>query len=176
MAASPDSKSYTVLRIVGHGDDPMDAVRALEVEAKVSLSEQTEQLKIGKLPAARLKGKGGGFGSSTGMVVTWIAYQGNIYEIMAVCPGSTFDAYQPIFIETANSFRTLNPSERGSIKETRIHIVRAQKGETLHRLLGRTGSMWSVEKAAIANGLSSATLLTEGHQIKVAIEMPYSSR
>ena len=175
VATAPTEKVYAALRVIGKGDDPMVAVRALEKDRKGSLSQHIQHVEIGTLSAVRLEGKSGGLLHSTSIVVTWIGHGGLIYEILGTGPSDSFQRYRPVFMDIANSFRPLNARDRGSINETRIQVVRGRKGETLQQLVGRTGNTWPLEMAAIANGLPSNVDLNEGQLIKIAVSKLYVS-
>jgi predicted Zn-dependent protease len=91
--------------------------------------------------------------------LTWIALGGKVYRITGMTRPESFEAMRPAFRETAESFGALTSAERGTIRETRIRLVRARGGETLSTLLAQAGSVWSPDYAAVANDLDTAAVL-----------------
>jgi predicted Zn-dependent protease len=106
--------------------------------------------------------------------VSWIAHGGLVYQITGVCRSRAYDAYQTPFIDVALSLRPLSASERESITEDRLRVVRARKGEPLSGLVDRTKARWSAEQTAVANALDSDVSLREGQPIKVPIARSYA--
>ena len=56
----------------------------------------------------------------------------------------------------------------------RLRLVRAEPGETLTTIAARSESLWSADKMAVTNDLStSATLSGGGEWIKISKQEPY---
>ena len=55
-------------------------------------------------------------------------------------------------------------------------MVRANAGESLAALASRSGNVWQIEQAALANGVEAGATLAAGQRIKLAIERPYVAR
>ena len=108
-----------------------------------------------------------------GVLFTWVAHKGLVYQIAGVSPANSFDAYRGVFTKTVSSFRPLSQEDWPKIKETRLRVVQAHNGETLEELGKRVNSVWSLAEAAVANGLPQKGRLREGQLIKVAIRQPY---
>jgi predicted Zn-dependent protease len=74
------------------------------------------------------------------------------------------------------SFRSLSAEEREAITETRIRLFSGRNGEAIEALLQRSGSRWSIEEFAIANGMAVTDRFHEGQIVKVAVAEVYTSR
>ena len=108
-----------------------------------------------------------------GVLFTWIAHKGLVYQIIGLSPIDSFDSYRGVLTKTVNSFRPLSEEDWLKIKETRLRVVKARNGETLEELGKRANSVWSPAETAVANGLPQKGRLSEGQLIKVAILQPY---
>jgi predicted Zn-dependent protease len=67
----------------------------------------------------------------------------------------------------------MTASEHASMTITKLRIATAKDGETLQELLGRTGSTWSGEQAAVANALQTNSRLHAAQLVKIARREPY---
>jgi predicted Zn-dependent protease len=170
MAVAPDRDAVIVLGAVAEGNDPMEGARVLDRATKSSVSSRTQRTTINGLPAARMRIDAEG---KAGLDFTWIAHGGVVYQVVGLAPLRRFAGVQPAFTATGSSFRPLTAAERAGIKEQRIRIVTARAGETLDALARRTGSVWSKEEVAVANGLAAGTSLAAGQLIKITSAEPY---
>ena len=174
-AIEPDGKVLTILQVAGEGDDPLGPPRALGEKLEVNLMEKVKRFNVGRLPAARLGLQMKGEDGPMAVDLTWIAYQGVIYQIMGLSPLPQYEQRQRVFTKIVQSFRPLTSAERESIQVTRLRIANARDGETLQQLLARTGSASTPEETAVANGLETDTKLRDGQLIKVAVPEKYFS-
>ncbi len=165
-AVAKDKDAIIVLEIQGKGHDPVYAARSFLIEKKFA-NHPVKKLNIGKLAAARaLIGNGG-----QEAMITWIAYQDHIYRLTGVYrPGR--QGFRAAVQRTAASFHPLSKHERAKIRQQRLRIVAVRKGERLSDLLKRTHSPWDEETCALANGITTGTVLKKGQWIKVAITEP----
>ncbi len=108
-----------------------------------------------------------------GLDLTWIAHRSLVYQITGVSPSKQFNRYSKAFFDVAGSFRPLSEAERSEIKEARLHIVRAQDGEVLEKLIGRTNGVWTPAETAVANAIEANTRLDEGQLIKLPVPQAY---
>ena len=175
-ALAPEGTAFTLLQVVGEGDDPMQVPKTLEKNGKRPLMDRVEQFTIGGLPAARLVLQTKTNEGPTTLHLTWIAYQGVLYQFVGATSVAEFTTYEPFFSSTAASFRALTSQERASIPVTRLRTVKAQEGETLDQLVTRSGTTWAREELAVANGLRPGASLRRGQLLKVAIQERYSPR
>lgn len=173
VAQSSDEKALVFLQHAGKGDDPVAVVRQIEKKQRTKILENASQMRINGFPAVQLIGKAKTSQGVMRVLFTWIAHQGDVYQITGLSPDKSFAAYQGAFVETVNSFRTLSEADRLKIKETRLRIVKARNGETLGELAGRVNSEWSQAELAVVNGLPEMGRLKEGQLIKVVILRPY---
>ncbi|GKS59346.1 hypothetical protein YTPLAS18_28730 [Nitrospira sp.] len=173
IAAAPDGEAAVVTGAVAEGNDPIEGARLLEKKSKQkSIVSQTTLTTINGLPAARTQLHAD---SKVTIDFTWIAYGGVVYQVAALAASKQFDTLKPIFHRVADSFRPLTALERSSITETRIRLVTGREGETIGALKQRTGSAWSEEEIAVANGLEVSDKIRGGQLLKVAKTEPYTS-
>lgn len=176
IGLSPDGNAQAVLRVVGAGDDPKAAAAAfLEEQAETLRVKVTRELpvQIGDIPAYRVEGEMSGGGSSTSSQVTWLAYQGLIYQISVVARGGSVGRYLGRSRATARSFRPMTEEERRSVIETRLHIATAQAGETLAALSARAGNVLDPNATVVLNAVSLSTPLPENHLVKIGLSRVY---
>jgi predicted Zn-dependent protease len=166
VAVVDNGEAVVVLGTVAAGNDPLEGARLLEKNSeRTDIVSRTSRTTIGNLPAARtelsVEGK-------AMLDLTWIAHGGLIYQIGGLATTKQFNAMKPVFEKVASSFRPLTQSERASITETRIRLVAGRDGESIEDLRQRTGSAWSNEEIAVANGLSVSDRIRQGRLMKIA--------
>jgi len=172
IAVAPDKEAAVVVGVVAKGNDPMDGARAVEKAAKTEIVSKTQRGTVGDLPAAHTRIHDG----NATVDVTWIAYEGLVYQVIGMASKKKFDTLLPIFTSVVQSFKPLTAAERASIKENRIRLITAKAGETIGDVAARSGTAWTKEEMAVANGMTVTTALTEGQLVKVAMTEPYESR
>ena len=91
-------------------------------------------------------------------------------------PASAAAQYLKSFTATAQSFRALRSGERNSLEESRLRVRTARSGEKSAGVAKRTGSTWSPEALAVANGIEVDTPFRKGLPLKVAIPQAYTPR
>jgi predicted Zn-dependent protease len=74
------------------------------------------------------------------------------------------------------TFPSTTPADAAQIRETRLRVATARAGERAADVARRTGSVWSGEELAVANGLAADVRLAAGQLIKVAVPEPYRDR
>ena len=173
VAQAPDEKALVLIEVAGKGDDPVAVVKQLEKKMGAKILENASQMQINGNPAVQLAGKAKTSEGDMGVLFTWIAHNGLVFQVTGLSPIDSFAAYQGVFMEAASSFRTLSQEDWPKIKETRLSIVKARDGETLEELGKRANSEWSPAESAVINGLPQKGRLKEGQLIKVAILHPY---
>jgi predicted Zn-dependent protease len=173
-AVAPDRSALVGLELEGTGDDPEASLHALERESGKTLS--AERLTIAGRPAVHVAALARTPKGPVAVDVTWIAFEGQVYRVTGLTRPETYDATRAVFAESAGSFGALTSTERAGIRETRLRLIAAHRDETLGGLLGRSGSTWSPEVAAVANGVDAAAALPQGRLVKVAVSEPYASR
>jgi predicted Zn-dependent protease len=176
ITQAPTEDALLVLLIAGIGDDPLRVAEALDKQMDLNLLGTKEVTVIGGLPAVRSFVAVQTSEARLGLDLTWIAHRGLIYQIMGLSPLDGFEDYRGIFHDTVLSFIPLSSTHRFEIKEARLRIIPARRGESLRALLRRVDGVWSVERTAVMNGVSVGTSLDEGQLIKVPIQQPYKAR
>ncbi len=176
LAADKDQSALALLQLAAEGDDPMIVPRELDKKVEGNLLEKVERFKVGNLPAARLRLETRTKQGPTVVELTWIAYRGMVYQIVGASPKDKYEGYHPLFDSVVKSFRPLTASERASIQITKLRVAPARDGETLEQLVSRTGSAYTVEEIAVANGIEATGTLKEGQLVKIAKKEPYRPR
>ncbi|HSC70152.1 MAG TPA: hypothetical protein VLH58_02290, partial [Candidatus Methylomirabilis sp.] len=171
-----DKEAVLLLTVAGKGDDPLQVARDAERAAGVRLLDRAAQLEINGLRAMRSVVAADGARGPTTLDFTWIAHGGIVYRIVGVSPTPRYGAYRPLFDQTASSFRAMTPADTAQIRETHLRVATARAGERPADVARRTGSVWSADETAVANGLTADARLASGQLIKVAVPEPYRDR
>ena len=138
VAQAPNKKGLVLLEVAGKGNDPVAVVRQLEKKLNAKLLENASKTPINGLPAVQMTGKVKTSEGVMGVLFTWIAHKGLVYQITGLSPANSFDTYRGVFTKTVFSFRPLSQGDWPKIKETRLRVVPAHNGETLEEL-GKSG-------------------------------------
>ena len=176
VAAFTKKKDALVfLSIAGEGSDPGQAAEQLsqamykEYRAKPTRSEPA---KIGKLPGHLVIYTDRSGREPLHWFFLYIAHRQLIYQFTGIAP----ERYRATIRKTALSFRPLTADELASIRETRLRIVSARRGETLSQLSKRTGNTWDPKTTAVINGVKLDQPLKRGQLIKIGVPQRYRSR
>jgi predicted Zn-dependent protease len=173
LAAPRERDALIRLELQGQGTDPRAAAVQFAQANQVRF-EAGQDLRVGGYAAFRALARAEASEGPLGLDMTWIAHPAGIFRITGMAPFQRFNAYAATFQSTARSFAKLPDKLRAQITELRLRAVQARRGETLEALSQRTGNKWSVERTAIANGLSPSPTLRAGQWLKIARAEPYS--
>lgn len=168
-AISPSKDAVLALHVAASGSG-LDQVLAKLAEQQSDAS--FERIQVNGLPAARTHISGSGKASE----VTLIEYQRNVYGVVGQSAESVFPQFARAFRATATSFRALRASERKSIRESRLRARSARARETPAEIARRSGSSWSAERVAVANGIELADRFDARWPVKLALPQPYTPR
>jgi len=168
-AQAADGAAQSVFTLAGGGDDPLAVARAFAQREGAAFGLLPVETQLGRYRAARAYGRSG----DTTVDVSWIAFEGNVYQITGACRNRDYDTYQTAFIDVALSLRPLTADERAGIRESRLRIVPALSGESLAVLVERTGGTWGVDETAVANALEPEDSLRPGQLLKVPVPQVY---
>jgi predicted Zn-dependent protease len=173
-AQEPDGAALIVLGVQERGSDPRAAAEKF-VRANAQSMEVLDDgaFSGAGAPAYRVRARVALSQGTAGAELFWFAHRGAIYMLQCLAAEQGFSGFVPSFQRSAKSFRALTSEERASIRERRLHVVRASAGESLAALAGRSGNVWPMEMAALANGVEANTPLAAGQRIKLAVERPY---
>src|SRR5262249_27673972 len=148
------------LSVAAKGDDPLEGARAMAREVGEALLKQTETTTVGSLPAAHAVFRAHGDRGEAGVDVTWIAYRGNVFELVGLTSPATLAALQKPLGAVRESFRPLTSAEQAAVRENRLRLVTAKRGETPEEVVARSASAWNAAMFAVANGVPSAEALS----------------
>jgi predicted Zn-dependent protease len=175
VAAPEAGDALAVFTIAAEGDDPAAVANEVVRKASLKVDGHIESTSIGGLPAARASAHSSeGWSNRYRHLVAWIQQGGVIYQIAGTTRESDWSRYQDSISRTVGSVRPLGPADRKRVREARLRVVDAKRGETLAALLERSGSAWSPERAAAANGIAANAALQSGQPVKVARWEPYA--
>lgn len=162
-AVEKQQNAVLVLQFEGEGSDPEVTAQLFLDEANLG-NRAVKKIMLGGLPASQIILNKRG----QQVVITWIAFQNNIYRLTGVSKNSTAN-YQQALSKSINTFHQLSAQEMRNIRQQRLRIISARDKESLAALLQRAGSDWDEESCAVANNLQIGSALKQGQLIKVVI-------
>jgi predicted Zn-dependent protease len=175
VGIAPKRDAVVLLQLDSEGDDPVEAARAYALREHLPV-DSGAPLRIGGLPAYRLRALvPTGFGRIPAEI-TWIALDGRVYRLIGGVQPGTLRNYEGVFRKFAHGFRQLTPEDRARITELRLRIARVQPGESLATLSARMHNEWDLAYTAVANGMAPGAQLEPGAVIKVAVREPYAAK
>lgn len=172
-ALDPDKHAMAVLTLAGEGDDPNAIAHAIAKQSGLD-SKTFREIQINGLRAVRsgvITGRSNG--RSQSVEATWIAFQGNVYQIACITTPDRLEQYRTPFKQIPHSFRATTADDLAKVRVVRLRIHRARAGESLAALLKRVGSPWDAKTAAVANALTADAALAEGTLVKAPLTEPY---
>jgi predicted Zn-dependent protease len=176
-AQEPKGAALIVLAAQERGSDPRAAAQKFVKANAQSIEVLDDGVFSGAgVPAYRVRSRVALAQGTAGAELFWLAHGGVIYRLQCLAAAQSFATFLPQFERSARSFRALNGDERASIRERRLHVVRARGGESLAALAERSGNVWRIEQVALANSLEPGAAPAAGQLIKLAIERPYVGR
>ena len=176
-AKAPDEEMFVMLALVGQGADPMAGAKAASLKLDTDLFAGARRGVVNGLPAAKNQTQfTGPDGNIQQMELTWIAYDGLIYQIMAVAMVERFEAVEATMRRSAHSFRPLSGEERSQIPITQLQVIAGDGGESIAEFAERVGTTWSTQAIAVVNRKPIGETLAAGELMKVGIERSYSTR
>jgi len=175
-AVAPRGEAMVSLKLAGPGDDPEATAREFiehgSENMRVKILKQGP-MKVGDLPAYRIEGEAHQGGMKTGGHITFIAFEGFIYQINAVSAAADAAKYAGRTRSVARSFRALTEEEKGSFHILRLRVVPAMRGETIASLGQRVGNALDAPTTAVVNDVFIDTRLRQGQLIKIGVPEPY---
>ena len=176
-AKAPNEETFVMLALVAEGTDPMEGARIASHKLSVDLVTDAKLGSINGLQAAKNQVQLSRDESEIQkMELTWIAYDGLIYQIMGVAALEHFEAAEELMRKSAHSFRPLADEERSQILVTRLRVVEGEQGETIAELAERVGTPWSADAISVVNRKPANTPLEAGELLKVGIQNSYATQ
>jgi predicted Zn-dependent protease len=173
-AREPQGRALAVLQAQERGSDPrLAAEHFLHANAQSLELLDHGRFDAAAVPAYRARAKVALQQGVAGAELFWLAQHGTIYRLQCLAGVEAFDEFVRGFERTADSFRPLDADERESIRERRLELVSASRGESLEALARRGGNVWQLERLALANGLEPGASVAAGQRVKIAVERPY---
>jgi len=172
MAFAPGGDAIALLELAGPGDDPRE--RAVEYAKEMGITlVDGKPIRIGELRAFRARALIRSPGGPVDSLITWVAFNGLVFQLAAGTSGGGLPKYDGIFRSFARGFRPLRDEDRAQIDEMRMRVVKARGGETLRELSERTGNDWNLNETAVANALFVGQPLDSGQLVKIAHREAY---
>ena len=175
-AVSPRRDVQIFMNVPEKGTDPFAAGEEFisKYQRKLGLSiHHRGSIKLGDLDAYRIEASAQMSHMRVNTQLTWIAYNGRIYQLNAAAPSGVGTNFIGLANNTARSFRPLTAEERNSFKILRLRLVPAQGGESIAALSERSGNALPIPWTAIINGQGSSQPLAQGQVVKIARAEPY---
>ncbi len=169
-AVSPRGDAQIFLSFAGAGDDP-EALGRKFIEGPFKQQrgkvERVLPMKIGPYDAFRIDGSVSGRGGSIRVQMTFIAFEGTVFQMNAAAPHVVADKMIGRFQATARTFRAMTAEEREQVKVVRLAVVAARRGETLEALSIRTQNALPLPQTGVLNDLFLDARLKEGQLVKI---------
>ena len=159
--------------MVAEGDDP--AVVADEIARQVELQERSTKA-INGMTAVTATAKIAQQGQQIALSLAWIAKEGLVYQVLGATTPNRWAEYRPTFEQTAATFRQPTAAELAEVRENRLRLVDAKKGETLGGVAKRSSSQWSPAQMSVANAIEASLKLSGGEAIKVSKRERYEPK
>jgi predicted Zn-dependent protease len=176
-AKAPEEETYVMLALVGEGTDPMAGAKAASRKLDTDLFADARRGIVNGLPAAKNQTQFiGAEGEIQQMELTWIAYDGLVYQIMAVAMVERFEAVEALMRRSAHSFRPLSGAERSQVRITQLQVLEGGAGESIAEFADRVGTPWNIKAISVVNRKPLGTTLEAGELLKVGIERSYATR
>ena len=173
VAIAPEKDGVLTIGIGGENTEPGEAAkvfeRALYEQYRIKPT-RAESVKIGTFPAHLLLYTDTSGKEPMHLAFLWVGYRKVLYLFIGLAP----EHHRELLRAAAWSFRPITAKEKSSIKERRLRIVAARKGESLARLSKRTNNLWPVEATAVINGMAAGQKLKKGQLVKIAVSQPFS--
>ena len=161
-----DESAVIGLQVAAEGNDPMAV--ANEVESQIPLLEKSGLKDINGLPAVTAVTRVVQRGQEIYLSLTWIAKDDLVYQVLGATTSAHWNDHRPTFEATAATFREPSKEELDALRENRLRLVTAGKGETVGSVAKRGGNTWSPEKTAAANAMTIREKLGGGESIKIS--------
>lgn len=174
VAHTDDESAIIALRIVEKGEDPHATLARLSQGQK--LLGPPRSLTVNGLPAVRAQAESGPRGHRVRTLVLLVAHGGLIYQVTAVCEPKQWNEFWDAFDRSLDSFHILSEEELAEVMQDRLRTATAERGERIPDFVERTGSSWSPDQLAVANGIEAALGLKAGQLLKLSKPERYEPR
>jgi len=166
VTVSPKQDAAVLIDSPSGVTSPDDAAQQFITELKREnvTPPPVESLTIDNLPARRVTLTQQDGGTTDYVEITWLQLRGITYRLLAIATSNNLTTVRG----TVDTFHDLTPTERASIKVTRLRIAQALPGETLADVSRRMDNQWDLKTTAVMNGFNEDAPLRPGQRIKVA--------
>jgi predicted Zn-dependent protease len=130
---------------------------------------RNEKLEINGFPAHILRFEQTDNTKKTIVTLLWITRDKRTYQFAQM--GDENYAYA--LEEMANSFHVMTDTERNSIHQNVVHVVKANDGETIEELSKRTNNVLDLDYTALINNVDLDTKLSADQWLKIGIKVKF---
>ena len=99
----------------------------------------------------------------------WISLDKKLFRFVGMSSDKDVDLLE----KSVDSFRSLTKSERKTIMQKYLTVVKAKDGDTLESLSKRHSNLLKMNLTAIINDKKSEDKLNKGDEVKIVLERPY---
>ena len=167
VGVSPAEDAIIELRLAGKVS-PDQAVRKFLAQDGVQ-GGRVSSVAINGLPAVRSSFTARTDQGSLGGVVTFLAYQGSTYRLLAYTPKSKVAEYTPAFHQFNGSFRRLTDPAVLGVQPARIKLVTIDRDLTVEQFNSRYPSSIPAAQVALINGLDEGERFRGGETYKQVV-------
>lgn len=165
MAGSPDQDAIMQLTLA-EGDSPDAAAQQFFAQEGIRTGDRSSNAVNG------LQARWGYFavttqdGQEIRGLATFIAYGGNVYQLLGYTVAARIGSYDPVFRDSFSSFDRLTDPEALNVQPKRIEIVELDRAMTLQTFGQRYPSTVDVKILALINGVDEGETLAAGRKVK----------
>ncbi|MBW2414293.1 MAG: M48 family metalloprotease [Deltaproteobacteria bacterium] len=175
-ARDPEKDAFVILQTAGKGVDPVQAARDFHASSGGRLLEGPTPLQVGGLNAARTLSQSSRGRTRVTVEATWIAHGGLVFVVAGMAVAERFGEERATMRAVADSFRPISAAERAQVTEERLRLRTAGAGEKFDQIRRDTGTTWTAQSLAVANGLDLDGQPAAGALLKIPVPQPYPPR
>jgi predicted Zn-dependent protease len=101
----------------------------------------------------------------------WISLDKKLFRFVGMSLHKDIDLLK----KSVDSFRSLTKSERKTIMQKYLTVVKAKDGDTLESLSKRYSNLLKMSLTAIINDKKPEDKLNKGDEVKIVLERPYKN-
>lgn len=172
MARAPEQNQFLILQLVPNPAGSIEQVaRASMAQAGFQhLNGQRTQVNGLDAYVGSYRGKMQGLGTVT-TLASHIVLDKNVYLLAGLAPPNEFQAAEPRFAQSIQSFRELSRQEAENIRPNRVDIYTVRQGDTWESIWkGSTAGILKPSTLAIMNNYEPNQQPRPGDRIKIVVE------
>jgi predicted Zn-dependent protease len=171
VAKAPNADVFILMQIVGKdpgGDLQQAALGSMQQAGFRAVDGQRTQINGLNAFVGVYQGQIEGLGN-VATRAAHIVHNGQVYMVAGLVPPQGFDQYDPAFVQTIRSFRTLSAAEAESIHPNRVDLYTVRQGDTWAAIAERAGGVVPPETLAIMNNSQTGAQPAPGARVKIVV-------